>query len=507
MKVVEASSSKGTTEWGIIKGIVKGIIFMEEKKKLSFGQAMILLLIAVVMIFIVKAKVGGDTSVSLLCAAAAVSALAMIWGIKWEDIEYEVKENFKSMASPLMILMCVGLLVGTWMISGSIPTMIYYGMKFLSPGIFLVMACIIAAVMFVMTGTSWGTVSTVGVALMRVSAGLGIPAAYTAGAVTAGALFGDKLSPLSDTTVMASAVAEVNIVDHIKYMLLTTVPSIVVSLVLYGILGTKYAGQEMSGADYSAIMNTLHDTFTINPIMLIPPVIVVTLIVLKKPTIPTFFSGILAAMVLAWVFQGASFSDVIYAMGGGYTESTGVEIVDTMVLRGGLNSMLSTIVLVLAAGVFGGPLKASGTVEIIVEKLSKAVKSDKQMMITVAILHLVLFLIVVSYYISFVVIGNMTKDLYDKFGLKRTNLSRMLEDTGTAAAPLIPWSLSGAFYSSTLGLPVWDFVLYAPITYLGMGFALVYILTGVTIARTDEGKQKKLKGNKKKIKRKSLHKA
>lgn len=497
MKVVEASSSKGTTEWGIIKGIVKGIIFMEEKKKLSFGQAMILLLIAVVMIFIVKAKVGGDTSVSLLCAAAAVSALAMIWGIKWEDIEYEVKENFKSMASPLMILMCVGLLVGTWMISGSIPTMIYYGMKFLSPGIFLVMACIIAAVMFVMTGTSWGTVSTVGVALMRVSAGLGIPATYTEGAVTAGALFGDKLSPLSDTTVMASAVAEVNIVDHIKYMLLTTVPSIVVSLVLYGILGAKYAGQEMSGADYSAIMNTLHDTFTINPIMLIPPVIVVTLIVLKKPTIPTFFSGILAAMVLAWVFQGASFSDVIYAMGGGYTESTGVEIVDTMVLRGGLNSMLSTIVLVLAAGVFGGPLKASGTVEIIVEKLSKAVKSDKQMMITVAILHLVLFLIVVSYYISFVVIGNMTKDLYDKFGLKRTNLSRMLEDTGTAAAPLIPWSLSGAFYSSTLGLPVWDFVLYAPITYLGMGFALVYILTGVIIARTDEGKQKKLKGNKK----------
>ena len=382
--------------------------------------------------------------------------------------------------------------------------MIYYGMKFLSPGIFLVMACIIAAVMFVMTGTSWGTVSTVGVALMRVSAGLGIPATYTAGAVTAGALFGDKLSPLSDTTVMASAVAEVNIVDHIKYMLLTTVPSIVVSLVLYGILGAKYAGQEMSGADYSAIMNTLHDTFTINPIMLIPPVIVVTLIVLKKPTIPTFFSGILAAMVLAWVFQGASFSDVIYAMGGGYTESTGVEIVDTMVLRGGLNSMLSTIVLVLAAGVFGGPLKASGTVEIIVEKLSKAVKSDKQMMITVAILHLVLFLIVVSYYISFVVIGNMTKDLYDKFGLKRTNLSRMLEDTGTAAAPLIPWSLSGAFYSSTLGLPVWDFVLYAPITYLGMGFALVYILTGVTIARTDEGKQKKLKGNKKKDKKEEL---
>ena len=459
---------------------------MEEKKKLSFAKAMILLLIAVVTIFVVKAKIGGDTSVSLLCAAAAVSALAMIWGIKWENIEHEVKENFKSMASPLMILMCVGLLVGTWMISGTIPTMIYYGMKFLSPGIFLVMTCLIAAIMSVMTGTSWGTVSTVGVALMGVSAGLGIPLAYTAGAVTAGALFGDKLSPLSDTTVMAAAVAEVNIIDHIKYMLLTTVPSLIVSLVLYGVLGAKYAGQSMAGDDYSAIMETLQSTFNINVIMLIPPIVVVTLIVLKKPTIPTFFSGILTAMVLAWIFQGASFSDVIFAMGKGYTESTGIDIVDTMVLRGGLSSMLSTIVLVLAAGVFGGPLKASGTVEIIVEKLSKAVKNDKQMMITVALLHLVLFLIVVSYYVSFVVIGNMTKDLYDKFGLKRTNLSRMLEDTGTATAPLIPWSLSGAFYSSTLGLPVWDFVLYAPITYLGMGFSLIYILTGFTIARADK---------------------
>lgn len=466
---------------------------MEEKKKLSFAKALILLLVAVAMIFVVKAKIGGDTSVSLLCAAAAVSALAMIWGVKWDDIESEIKENFKSMASPLIILMCVGLLVGTWMISGSIPTMIYYGMKFLSPGIFLVMACVIASIMSVMTGTSWGTVSTVGVALMGVFVGLGIPPAYTAGAVTAGALFGDKLSPLSDTTVMASAVAEVNIFDHIKYMLLTTVPSILVSLILYAILGSKYADHEMGGGDYDSILSTLRETFNINPIMLIPPVIVVALIVLKKPTIPTFFSGILAAMVLAWVFQGASFSDVIYAMGGGYSESTGVEIVDTMVIRGGLNSMLSTIVLVLAAGVFGGPLKASGTVEIIVDKLSKVVKNDKQMMITVAILHLVLFLIVVSYYVSFVVIGNMTKDMYDKFGLKRTNLSRMLEDTGTAIAPLIPWSLSGAFYSSTLGLPVWDFVIYAPITYLGMGFALIYILTGFTIARTNEGKQKKLR--------------
>ena len=192
---------------------------MEEKKRVSFGQAVILLVIAIAVIIIVKAWLAADTSVSLLCAAAPVCALAMIWGVKWDDIETEIKENFKSMCSPVMILMCVGMLVGTWTISGTIPSLVYYGMQFISPGIFLVVTCLIGALMSIMTGTSWGTISTAGVALMGVSIGLGIPPAYTAGAITTGALFGDKLSPLSDTTVMSSAVCDVDIVDHIKYLL------------------------------------------------------------------------------------------------------------------------------------------------------------------------------------------------------------------------------------------------------------------------------------------------
>ena len=465
---------------------------MEEKKKVSFGQAIILIVIAIVILGVVKALLGADTSVSLLCAAVPICALSMIWGVKWDDIENEIKENFKSMCNPIMILMCVGILVGTWTISGSIPTLIYYGMKFISPSIFLVATCIIGCLMSIATGSSWGTISTAGVALMGVSAGLGIPAAYTAGAITTGALFGDKLSPLSDTTVMSSAVSGVDIIDHIKYLLWTTVPSLVVSLVLYVILGLNHTGSTLEGGDYELILGTLDTVFTINPIMLIPPVVVVALIVLRKPTVPTFFAGILVAMVLAWVFQGASFMDVINAMASGYAESTGVEIVDTMVIRGGLNSMLSTIVLVLSAGIFGGPLKASGAVEAIVEKLAKAVRNEKQLMISVAFLHILIFLIVVSYYVSFIIIGNMTRDLYDRFGLDRKNLSRTMEDTGTALAPLIPWGLSGAFYSSSLGIPVTEFTIFAPMTYLSVIFELLYVITGFKIARVGD-KQKKLK--------------
>lgn len=451
-------------------------------KELGTIKAVILLILSISVIVVGKIVLNGDIAVILLVDAAIVSALSMIWGVRWDDIEEQMKENLKSMTSPIVILMCVGLLVGIWIASGTIPTMIYYGMKFLNPSIFLVMACLIAALMSVMTGTSWGTVSTVGVALMGVSAGLQIPLAYTAGAITVGAIFGDKLSPLSETTVLSSAVADVDIVDHIKYMLFTTVPCLVISLILYVILGMQHGSNTIEGGEYAVLMDTLSSTFHISPILLIPPVVVVILIILKKPTIPTFFAGIVAAFALALIFQGTTLSDAISALASGYSQSTGVAIVDTMVIRGGLKSMFSTIILVLAAGVFGAPLKASGTVQIIVAKLESVVKNEKQMMLAVGLLHIVLFIIVVSYYVSFIIIGNMTKDLYDKYGVSRKNLSRTLEDTGTAIAPLIPWGLSGAFYSSTLGVPTTEFVLFAPITYLSCIVGAFYIISGFTIA-------------------------
>ena len=257
-------------------------------KELSTGKAIALLVIAIATIFVGKLVLNGDIAVTLLVDTVIVSAIAVIWGVKWSDIEEQMKENLKSMTVPLVILMCVGLLVGTWIISGTIPTMVYYGMKFIHPNIFLVMACLIAALMSIMTGTSWGTVSTVGVALMGVSAGLQIPLPYTAGAITVGAIFGDKLSPLSETTVLSSAVAVVDIVEHIKYMLFTTVPCLVISLILYAVLGIQHGSGSIQGADYDMMMETLQTTFNLNPLVLIPPVVVVVLIVLKKPTIPAF---------------------------------------------------------------------------------------------------------------------------------------------------------------------------------------------------------------------------
>lgn len=456
----------------------------EERKQISALQATILLVISIGAIVVGKVILGGNISIVLILSAAIISVLSMIWGVEWSQIEEEIKENFKSMTVPILILMCVGMMVGIWIISGTIPTMIYYGLKVIDPKIFLIMACLIAALMSVMTGTSWGTVATVGVALMGISAGLQIPLAYTAGAITVGAIFGDKLSPLSDTTVLSSAVADVNIVDHIKYMLLTTVPCLVISLILYAILGFNHTSGTVEGTEYTELLETLAGTFNINPVLWLPPFVVVALIVMKKPTVPTFFAGIVTAMILAFVFQGVGLTDQMNAMASGYTTSTGVEIVDKMVIRGGISSMYSTIVLVLAAGIFGAPLKASGAVQVIVTAIEKVIKNEKQLMIAVGLLHIVLFVIVVSYYVSFIIIGNMTKDLYDKFGVSRKNLSRTLEDTGTALAPVIPWGLSGAYYASTLGFEsTLDFIAYAPITYLSCIIGAFYVITGFTIAK------------------------
>lgn len=465
---------------------LKGGNKMSEGKRLSFGKAMFLLVISILLIIIGKTILKGDTSVVLLLDAAIVSAFAMLWGVKWEDIQNHILENIKSMTVPIMILMCVGMLVGVWMLSGTIPTMIYYGMKFLKPNMFLIMTCLIACLMSLMTGTSWGTVSTVGVALIGVSMGLGIPVQYTAGAITVGAIFGDKLSPLSDTTVLSSAVAEVDIIDHIKYMLYNTVPCLIISLVLYAILGFNYNSGSIQGAEYNVMLETLHQTFNINPILLLPPIVILALIVMKKPTVPTFFAGIITGFVLAIIFQGSSLSETIGSLASGYKTSTGVEIVDAMVLRGGMNSMLSTIIMVISAGIFGAPLKATGAVQIIIDRLDTIVKNEKQMMLAVGALHLILFVVVVSYYVSFVIVGNMTKGLFDKYKVSRVNLSRTLEDTGTAFAPLIPWGLSGAFYSSTLGVPSTQFAIYAPITYLSFIIGAIYIITGFKIARTED---------------------
>jgi len=439
------------------------------RKTLSETKSFILLLASVFVVFIGVVVIKANSTIVLTTAGVVAITLSIIWGIKWDDIQSDLLENLGAMLQSILILLSVGMLVGAWILSGTVPVMVYYGLKVLRPSTFLFAAALICAIMSVMTGTSWGTIGTVGVALMGVSTGLGVPLQYTAGAVVVGAIFGDKLSPLSDTTVMASAVSNVDIVDHIKYMLYTTLPGFIISLILYLIIGFRYSGGTVTGDNLHLILNTLEETFNLNPILLLPPIVVLLLIFMRKPTLPVFTIGITLGCVLAFIFQGSNI----------------VEIVDTMLIRGGLQSMLGTVALLIGAGVFGSPLRTAGVIQVLIDKITSKVKNQKGILASIYLLHGGLFAITGSYYVTFAVLAPMVRTLYDRFGLHRKNLSRTLEDSGTAFAPIVPWSVTGAFIATTLGVETVEYILYAPMTYLGIIFGLLYSISGFKIAKSD----------------------
>lgn len=460
-----------------------------DNKKVSKNQVIIMLLVSIITIFGGVLIVHAPTTITLLVAGFVVIILSLCYGIKWEDIQKGILHNINSMMVPILILLSVGMLVGSWVASGTVPYMIYLGLKILSPRIFLFMTCLVCSIMSVMMGTSWGTISTVGIALMGVSTGLGIPLHYTAGAIVVGAIFGDKLSPLSDTTVMASAVSEVDIVDHIKQMLYTTIPGYLLSLALYLFIGFKFSEGVASGENVDLIINTLNTTFNLNPILLLPPILVLFLIFKRKPTLPVFGAGIILGCLFAVIFQGNSLNEIANALNGGFQKATEIAIVDKMLLRGGIKSMLGTVALLIAASIFGSPLRTSGVIDVLVDRIRSVANSWRSILTSTFILHGLFFTITGSYYVTFAVLGPMFTPLYKKYDLDGVNLSSSFETTGTALAPLIPWSVTGAFIAGTLGVPTVEYALYTPMLYVGIILSLVYFMTGFSIKRLPKNKE------------------
>lgn len=453
----------------------------EERKKITAGKAILVLIVALVILLYCVAVLKANPGVSLILTALAAMGLGMLFGCKWKDFEGDIGDTFKTMFMGMLIMMFVGILIGAWMVSGTVPFMMYYGLKLLPAPIFLVASCLLCCVMSLMTGTSWGTMGTIGVALMGVAEGLDIPAAYAAGAIVVGAIFGDKLSPLSDTTIMAPYVSGVDIIDHIKSMLYTTVPCLFISLIVYVVLGLQFQGDSIANENYNQILNTLENNFNLNPILLLPPIVVLVFIFLRKPTIPVFGIGIVLAMLLAIIVQGRNITEVMSALTQGIQMDTGIPLVDSMINRGGLLSMMSSVALIIGAAVFSSVLKTTGAFDTLLNSITKYAKGRKSVLSFSYVLHLILASLTGVYLVTFSIVGPILGPLFDKYNLHRKNLSRMLEDTGTAFSPIVPWSNISIFILGTLGVSSFEYVLYAPLTYLGVIFAAVYIVTGFGI--------------------------
>lgn len=418
-------------------------------------------------------------------------------GLTWAEIEKGAFHVIHVALPSVSVLITVGMIIGVWIASGTVPTLIYYGLKVLSPELFLAASMILCAVVSVSLGTSWGTVGTVGLALMGIGSGFDIPMYWTAGAVVSGAFFGDKISPLSDTTNLAPAVTGTNIFDHIRNMLPTTVPAMLIALVIYLVVGFMLIGNEqVTFEKIDAITSTLNDSFYISPVLLIPAVLVIVLAMNKISPIPALFIGTLAGGGLAMMTQGAGLHDVFTYANSGYSISTGVSEIDSLLNRGGIQSMMWTISLILIALAFGGALERTGCLQSIIMAIRSKVKTFAGLQTSAISTSFATNVVVGDPYLSIALPGRMFAPAYRGMGYSTLNLSRATEEGGTLLSPLIPWNAGGAFVITALGLGIGGGditnLLYIPLAFacwLSPVIGIFYAYTGMFSPKADEAEQ------------------
>lgn len=423
----------------------------------------------------------------LLMGGIVAAAVGFFNKVSLKTMVLEVWENWKSVFVPIMILFLVGALAGTWLVSGIIPAMVYYGLQVLSPEIFLPASVIIAAIISIATGSSWTTSATVGIALVGIGSALGIPTGMIAGAVISGAYFGDKMSPLSDTTNLAPAMAGTDLFTHIKYMAITTVPTILVTLIVFAILS---ATTDTTGsADVSNLLVSIDNTFTITPWLFVVPVVVIAMILKKTKPLIALTVGVFLAAIFAFIFQGnvlTSLSDskvetIITSILTDTQVQTDNEKLTELFASGGMNGMLWTIFLIVCAMVFGGVMDAIGALAKITKSLLAVATSIFGLFASTVISCLGLNVIASDQYLALVIPGKMFKKAYEDRGLAPENLSRTLEDSGTVTSVLIPWNTCGAYQSSVLGVSVADYFVYAIFNYLSPFTTLVFAALNIKI--------------------------
>ena len=461
------------------------------KKETSLIDALVPLIFLMLSLFYAIQIAEIDVHIPILVSAFFAAGVA-IFGLNytWDEIEKGMMETIKMSLQAIIILMIIGMVVGTWIQSGVVPSMIFYGLKILSPGIFLPATVIICAIVAIATGSSWTTAATVGIALIGVGEGLGIPRNIVAGAIISGAYMGDKLSPLSDTTNLAPAMAGTDLFTHIKHMLYTTVPSFVITLIMFGFLGMRYTGEALNTEMITGILTTLSGSFNVSPLLLLVPVIVIGAVVMKVPAIPGLFGGAILGGIAAMIFQGVTLGSVFKTLHYGYTGESGLAMVDDLLNRGGLDSMMWTISLILCAMILGGIMEKTQMLATLALKILSIANTTGNLILVTIITPIFVNTVAGDQYLSIVIPGRMFKDAYIEKGLHPKNLSRSLEDAGTLSSPLIPWNTCGAYMIATLGLAPWTYVPYCFLNIINPIVAIIYGYTGFSIEKLDKVEDK-----------------
>lgn len=456
-------------------------------KKIPIWQVLIVLLILILLLAWTILGYDGYVHIPLIISAIIAAGVAIANGFKWSYIEKGIINNIGRSMQAILILLTVGILIGTWVAGGVIPAMIYYGLMIMSPAIFLVAACLICCIISVATGTSWGTAGTVGIALIGVGAGLGFSLPMTAGAIISGAYFGDKMSPLSDTTNLAPAMAGSTLFDHIRHMAFTTGPSLLIALILYGILGMGHAGQNLDLSGVQVLMDGMKENFYISPVLLIPPLLVIAMVIFKTPALPGLMGGVILGVICAVAFQGANLGELVTITAyEGFVSETGDAFLDELLTRGGLISMYYTVGLILCAMCIGGVLDSTDMLKTLCEALLKLSRGTGSLVLITIITCVGVNILASDQYLSIVLPGRMYKQAYEDRRLKSKNLSRCLEDAGTITSPLVPWNTCGTYMSSTLGVATFAYLPYCFLNLINPFVSIFYGFTGITMEKMTE---------------------
>ncbi|MFC2079843.1 Na+/H+ antiporter NhaC [Bacteroidota bacterium] len=487
---------------------------MKEKtiKQASLFQALIPIMVLIALLtlnvlYFGDNTLGGSNQFSLLLAAAVAGLIAISLGHNWTDIQATVVKSIGSAMPSILILLMIGALAGTWMISGVVPTLIYYGLKIFHPSIFLFATVIIAGIVSLATGSSWSTIATMGIALIGIGKALGISEGIIAGAVISGAYFGDKMSPLSDTTNLAPAMAGTDLFTHIRYMTITTVPAMSLTLIIFLIIGFTYKFNT-NLPDIDQVLLAIDQRFNITPWLLLVPAVLVFIIIKKVPPLPALLFGSLIGGVFAMIFQPqlvrqvgemldpgtrtffkASYLSIMQAITSDLAITTSNDLVNDLLSTEGMKGMLNTIWLILAAMVFGGTMESAGLLKKITKSIIKIANTTGSLVATTIGTSIFFNITASDQYISIVVPGRMFASTYKERGLKPEVLSRTLEDGGTITSVLIPWNTCGATQSRVLGVPTVEYIPFAFFNILSPLFSILFASINYKIRRfTDDEK-------------------
>ncbi|PCI96819.1 MAG: Na+/H+ antiporter NhaC [Flavobacteriales bacterium] len=464
----------------------------------SFLPIIVLVGLLIVNVLLVYGDdaLGGANQLALLFSGAVAAVIAVMNGYSWKEILRGITSSITSALPALIILLLIGALAGTWMLSGVVPAMIYYGLDILNPTIFLFASCLICSIVSIATGSSWTTVATVGIALVGIGDVLGFEKGIIAGAIISGAYFGDKMSPLSDTTNLAPAMAGTDLITHIKYMALTTIPSIVITLIIFLVIGFFYdAGGEVGQVE--ALQAAIESKFNITPWLFLVPVAVIVLIVKKIPAIPALFIGSLLGGVFAVIFQPdllislsgetnfltASYKAVVDAMTTDIAIVTDNELVNELLSSGGMAGMLNTIFLIICAMIFGGVMEKTGMLKRITQSIIGLAKTTGSLIATTTASCITFNITASDQYLAIVVPGRMFAEEYKERGLHPKVLSRTLEDSGTVTSALIPWNTCGAYHAGVLGIATGEYAMYCFFNLISPIMTLVFGFVGIKIAK------------------------